>query len=243
MGARGSLGLLLLLTLPSAGPARGWLRPSIIGGHEAKPHSRPYMVSIQSKGEHACGGALLHNRWVLTAAHCFPRRTRAARMVAVVGLHSLQERGAATQTFPIRAACIHPGYNHRTMENDLLLLQGRRRGSAPSKGDSGGPLVCGKRAAVAGVLSFASPNPTDPFKPPVATSAVKHKKWIQKTMRRGCGSPQPPARGTDRPPLLIYTAPQPSDMTLRAAPPGRPPRDSGRPPAQLLPRLFHPPPP
>ncbi|XP_010561583.1 PREDICTED: granzyme M [Haliaeetus leucocephalus] len=279
MGVRGSLGrlLLLLLTLPLAEPAWGRLRPSVIGGREAKPHSRPYMVSIQFGGVHACGGALLHKRWVLTAAHCFPQRTSVIG-TAVVGLHSLQKRGAATQTFPIRAVCPHPGYDRQTMENDLLLLQlegkvtlsrtrrlirllgleptagtecslagwgvrrhgglsptlqelevtvldtrmcnnsrfwngdiaptmicfqGRHRGSAPSKGDSGGPLVCGKRAAVAGVLSFTSPDVTDPFKPPVATSAVKHKNWIRKTLRRGCGSPQPGRTGqTDHPVLF-----------------------------------------
>ncbi|XP_069733876.1 granzyme M-like [Phaenicophaeus curvirostris] len=241
----------------------GWLQPSVIGGHEAKPHSRPYLVSLQLGGVHTCGGALLHRRWVLTAAHCLLTRTKGAGTV-VVGLHSLREHGVATQTFPIRAACPHPGYDPETLENDLLLLQldgavtlsrtrrlvgllgrepaagarcslagwgvcghqglsdtlqemevtvldarmcnnsrfwdggiaptmicfqGRNKGSAPFKGDSGGPLVCGKRAAVAGVLSFTSPHPTDPFKPPVATSAVKHKKWIQKTLRRGCGSP------------------------------------------------------
>ncbi|NXK14931.1 GRAM protein, partial [Herpetotheres cachinnans] len=65
----------------------------------------------------------------------------------------------------------------------MICFQGHRRGSAPSKGDSGGPLVCGKRAAVAGVLSFTSPDLTDALKPPVATSAVKHKKWIRKTLR------------------------------------------------------------
>ncbi|NWS61947.1 GRAM protein, partial [Chunga burmeisteri] len=65
----------------------------------------------------------------------------------------------------------------------MICFQGRRRGSTPSKGDSGGPLVCGKRAAVAGVLSFTGSTLADPFKPPVATSAVKHKKWIQKTLR------------------------------------------------------------
>lgn len=64
-------------------------------------------------------------------------------------------------------------------------------------------MVCGKRAAVAGVLSFTSPDITNPFKPPVATSAVKHKNWIRKTLRRGCGSPQPGRTGqTDHPVLF-----------------------------------------
>ncbi|NXT09029.1 GRAM protein, partial [Prunella fulvescens] len=53
----------------------------------------------------------------------------------------------------------------------------------PPQGDSGGPLVCGERPAVAGVMSFSSKKATDPFKPPVATSTVKYKKWIQKTLR------------------------------------------------------------
>ncbi|NXN65739.1 MCT1A protease, partial [Himantopus himantopus] len=97
-------------------------QPSVIGGHEAKPHSRPYMALIRSDRGHACGGALLHKQWVLTAAHCFPRGTRAVWKV-VVGLHSLQDSGVDTQTFAIRAVCPHPDYNDRTMENDILLLQ------------------------------------------------------------------------------------------------------------------------
>ncbi|NWR93250.1 MCT1A protease, partial [Furnarius figulus] len=94
----------------------------IIGGHEAKPHSRPYMVSLQSGGVHRCGAALLQQQWVLTAAHCLAQGTWTNWRV-VVGLHSLQDRGAASQTFPIRAACPHPGFDRDTMENDLLLLQ------------------------------------------------------------------------------------------------------------------------
>ncbi|NXS03797.1 GRAM protein, partial [Oxylabes madagascariensis] len=65
----------------------------------------------------------------------------------------------------------------------MICFQGQPHGSAPAKGDSGGPLVCGKRPAVAGVMSFSSKNATDPSKPPVATSTVKYKKWIQKTLR------------------------------------------------------------
>ncbi|XP_072213726.1 granzyme M-like [Excalfactoria chinensis] len=250
----------------SSAAAVGWAPPPlaarshlhIIGGHEAEPHSRPYMVSVQSKGMHACGGALLNSRWVLTAAHCIRQSADLSRLTVVVGLHRLRER-RDTQSFSIRAACPHPGYNKETMEDDLLLLQlegkvkrnkkhrpialmrrepavgavcslagwggrrglsnalqelevavldvrmcnnsrfwngdltptmicfqGRGRGEAPTKGDSGGPLVCGRPPAVAGVMSFSSPEPADAFKPPVATSAVKHHVWIRRTLRRGC---------------------------------------------------------
>uniref|UniRef100_A0A673JM89 Mast cell protease 1A-like n=1 Tax=Sinocyclocheilus rhinocerous TaxID=307959 RepID=A0A673JM89_9TELE len=43
----------------------------IVNGREAKPHSRPYMVSIQISGQHDCGGFLISDQWVLTAAHCW----------------------------------------------------------------------------------------------------------------------------------------------------------------------------
>jgi hypothetical protein len=43
---------------------------TIVGGHEVKPHSRPWMVSLQVKNNHICGGTLIRDQWVLTAAHC-----------------------------------------------------------------------------------------------------------------------------------------------------------------------------
>ncbi|KAL9824128.1 granzyme M-like isoform 2-T3 [Geothlypis trichas] len=245
MGARGCLGpLLLLLLLPplpwsgasgvgseslpgavaAAGGDRTWLQPSIIGGHEAKRHSRPYMAFLQIRGGRACGAALLQRRWALTAAHCLNDSSWDEERL-LVGLHNRRDDEKDTKSFTIRAVCRHPGYDSDTMENDLLLLQelevtvmdtrmcnnsrfwhggigptmicfqGLRRGSTPANGDSGGPLVCGKRPAVAGVVSFSGQNPSDPFEPPVATSTVKHRKWIQKILRKGCGSSQPEHTG------------------------------------------------
>ncbi|NWW37691.1 GRAK protein, partial [Panurus biarmicus] len=97
-------------------------QPSIIGGREAKRHSRPYMVSLQFGGLHSCGAVLLHRRWALTAAHCQPRGSW-DKAVLVVGLHNWRRREADAQRFPIRAVCPHPGYDRETMKNDLLLLQ------------------------------------------------------------------------------------------------------------------------
>uniref|UniRef100_A0A2K5XSY6 Granzyme H n=1 Tax=Mandrillus leucophaeus TaxID=9568 RepID=A0A2K5XSY6_MANLE len=42
----------------------------IIGGHEAKPHSRPYMAFVQfldEKSKKRCGGILVRKDFVLTA--------------------------------------------------------------------------------------------------------------------------------------------------------------------------------
>lgn len=45
----------------------------IVGGTEAVPHSFPWLVSIQYSGKHICGGALIHPKFILTAAHCVYR--------------------------------------------------------------------------------------------------------------------------------------------------------------------------
>lgn len=46
----------------------------IIGGREARAHSRPYMVLLQRHMQDGrmkhCGGFLLNEDYVMTAAHC-----------------------------------------------------------------------------------------------------------------------------------------------------------------------------
>jgi trypsin len=46
----------------------------IVGGVAAAPGDFPYIVSVQERGLHNCGGSLLNANTVLTAAHCAYKR-------------------------------------------------------------------------------------------------------------------------------------------------------------------------
>nr|KAF6386942.1 hypothetical protein mMyoMyo1_006122 [Myotis myotis] len=151
--------LLAFFPLPSAEAGE------IIGGHEAKPHSRPYMAFLHIRDEEKksrCGGVLVGDNFVLTAAHCNGRS-----ITVTLGAHNIEKREKTQQKIPVKTAFPHPDYNKSKRSNDIMLLQG----------DSGGPLLCENK--IQGIVSYGLKDGTPPE---VYTKVASFLPWIKETM-------------------------------------------------------------
>ena len=61
------------------------LSARVVNGQNAAPHSWPWQVSLRVRGRHICGGSLIRNNWIVTAAHCVYRSPYPDGYTVVVG--------------------------------------------------------------------------------------------------------------------------------------------------------------
>ncbi|XP_077136858.1 granzyme A-like [Ranitomeya variabilis] len=108
--------LLMLLVLPLL-HLNGHVGMDIIGGNEAAPHSRPYMALLNPKKP--CGGALIKQNWILTAAHCFVDSTS----YAILGAHRLKDTQEQQQKLTIKRGIKYPCYDKDLQIYDLQLVE------------------------------------------------------------------------------------------------------------------------
>jgi secreted trypsin-like serine protease len=102
----------------------------IVGGQDAQMGAFPWQVMFWDyKRRSFCGGALLNERWVATAAHCFEglkdRNAQQATPIEVrLGRHDQTATAEDSQVVTGIAEIIrHPDFNKDTFDNDLALVK------------------------------------------------------------------------------------------------------------------------
>ncbi|XP_056299238.1 venom protease-like [Pseudoliparis swirei] len=94
----------------------------IVGGRNASPGSWPWLVSLNHDDRPFCAGSLIHNQWVLTAAHCL---TGFKLLTTTVYLGRLSQSSPNINEVSrgLERIVCHPSYDFLTHENDICLLK------------------------------------------------------------------------------------------------------------------------
>lgn len=109
----------------SSNPPRG----RIVGGHLTLIASNAWQIGMiravvpEPTRSQFCGGSIIRNDWILTAAHCVRNsivREDPARVEIIAGSSQYAIGG---ERLKVAAIHTHPQYNDETMDNDFALLR------------------------------------------------------------------------------------------------------------------------
>ena len=101
------------------------LQTKITGGTNAVISDFPWQVYYES-GNFLCGGTIISENWIVTAAHCTMNDNGssilASDMAVIVGATN-PNNILEGKKYYISEAIVHEGFNHQTLENDIALLR------------------------------------------------------------------------------------------------------------------------
>ncbi|KAF7643399.1 hypothetical protein LDENG_00240170 [Lucifuga dentata] len=98
------------------------LNSKIVGGEDAPEGAWPWQVSLHRNGRHFCGGSLINDQYILTAAHCIPS-SGTSGLIVYLGRHTQQSQNNNQVTRLVSQIIAHPQYSSSTNNNDIALFR------------------------------------------------------------------------------------------------------------------------
>nr|XP_034342043.1 coagulation factor IX isoform X2 [Arvicanthis niloticus] len=94
----------------------------IVGGENAKPGQIPWQVILNGEIEAFCGGAIINEKWIVTAAHCLKPGDK---IEVVAGEYNIDEKEDTEQRRNVIRAIPHHHYNAtiNKYSHDIALLE------------------------------------------------------------------------------------------------------------------------
>ncbi|XP_013390347.1 CUB and peptidase domain-containing protein 2-like [Lingula anatina] len=95
----------------------------IVGGTEAISGSWPWQVSVRYRGSHICGGSLISDQWVATAAHCLEERNLSPRYWSISAGKHRKYNDPDEEIVQVQTLIRHENYDHSIWDNDITLFK------------------------------------------------------------------------------------------------------------------------
>ncbi|XP_049623463.1 coagulation factor IX [Suncus etruscus] len=94
----------------------------VVGGESALPGQFPWQVLLKGDVEAFCGGSIINEKWVVTAAHCIEPNVK---ITVVAGEHNTEKIENTEQTRNVIRAIPHHSYNAtiNKYSHDIALLE------------------------------------------------------------------------------------------------------------------------
>ncbi|XP_001607047.2 chymotrypsin-1 [Nasonia vitripennis] len=112
--------LVALLVGAFAAPAE-----KIVGGENANINDYPYQVSLRKSGKHFCGGSIISEKHIMTAAHCVRGIMASPFSDISVFTGTSSSSGYTGKSHRVKRADVHPGYSGTeasSYHNDIAIL-------------------------------------------------------------------------------------------------------------------------
>ena len=99
------------------------LSTKIVGGTQAAVGNWGWQVAFKIFGSLSCGGSIINQNWIVTAAHCIVYGPTASYYSVDLGYNNRNQADTWSISRKITKVIVHESYSDRTLLNDIALVK------------------------------------------------------------------------------------------------------------------------